>query len=101
MPVAQFTQLCVAFLPVDRTVLLFGESARIANAFGIEVDGLLLAVLSVLVFNRGVRSLIRDDASAAESNLQRQAISGGLGDVAPERREIDITMTRVLEHRSP
>jgi hypothetical protein len=96
--VAEVLQPALALAPVDHPLLLLGHPAGVADAVGVEVDRLLLAVPGVLVLDRRVRPLVGDDAAAAERDLQRQPVACGVGLVLAELREIDLAMAGVLRH---
>ena len=73
--VAKLDQLPLPFLPVD---FLFPPRhvAGIADAVLVETNGFLPALLIVREFDRGVRSLVRNDTGGAELDLARQPVSG-------------------------
>ena len=58
MLVAQFAQLAVAILPVDRALLFLGQAAGVADAVVIEMDRRLRAVARVLEFHGRVGALV-------------------------------------------
>src|SRR5947208_3440760 len=96
--VAQLVQLPFALGPVNAALLLLGQTAGVADALYIKVDRFLPTVFGVLVFDRGIRPLVRNHAVPAEANPHWQSVAGHIRRIRLERSQVNVTMTRVSSH---
>jgi len=74
--VTQHLQFPAPLFPIDIAILLLRHPTCVANTVGIKIDRLFLAVLGMLVLNRGVRALVGDHASRAERDMLGQSVKG-------------------------